>query len=359
MSLSTAIVYSIFYLVGNNAVPYVAGDDSSAVRYKDEASCKAALVDIRSTLAAQVATLETGKVNPQQRTDIDKASMRAQSMSCEAIEIDVAPPAPAPKVTVVPASADTIVMWKIGRVDKSNNVFHGTAYNEYAYDDEASCKAAYEPTQNKVFDKALADGSNNAQASSSLTEWIGKYSCQQVSLEDKDIVRQPIPAKEPGVLEVAAPKQVIGEPHAPQEQLYARQPQYVQQSASVPTPQESALMPVMAQLLVQGNFTQQQLANQQLVQSQALAYQQLELQRTQQPVAVQQPQYVQPIAQYQPQTVQQGGYAIRPVYASETTRDVYGNTSQVVSPTQYRSVADCLNDLNIQHRTNAQCVYAR
>ena len=370
MSISTAIVYSIFYIAGNSAVAYVPPDAQQAVRYENAQQCKDALRDIRIDLATKINMLpDNGKgISPQDRTALDQASQKAQSMSCEEIEVELPPSTQAQKVTAVPAKATNMVFWKIGRIDQSN-IFHGTQYNEYAYDDETSCNAAYTNTQTKVFDRAIADGGNNVQAAQVLSSFNDTYACNQVSLKAEEIVRQPAPKA------VTVPQ--VSERPVVQAQVTAV-PAPVQQQPVVQQPapaQESALMPVLTQLAMQGQFLQQtqQMLSQQQLQQQQLTQQQISLLQSQQVQPVQQQPVTQQYQQYQPR--QTGGYAsspypnqgypVRSVYIAETVRDNFGSSSQFLYPTPYGTVAECWNAVNMmfgvaatERRNAVQCVYA-
>ena len=324
MSVSTMIVYSIFYLVNHSAVPFMQ-DSTTAVRYESMQQCKDALRDLRSNLAIELGTYENKKnVSAQDRTTMELNSQRAQSMTCEAIEIDLPPPVQEAKVSAVPAGAKTLVLWKIGRIDQAN-IFHGTAYNEYAYDDESACIAAYANTQGKVFDKAIADGATNVQASSMLNTFVATYKCDQVALKASEIARQPVeaPAPQPAQMETQQPRIT---PPAP-----VVAPQYQQ-------PNQSA----------QPQYVQQQYEQQPMEQ-------------------LPQPQYQRQVRQqgYAPSAFIGRNYPIRPVYIAESVQSPWGSITQFVYPTPYTNVAECWSAVDAlfgtqptERRNSAQCVFS-
>ena len=315
MPASTMIVYSIFYLVGNSSVQYLP-DSVTAARYENLTQCNAALRDLRINLSASVSNDEANtSITPQERTKLDDAYRRAQSMSCQEIEIDLPPPVQQARVTAVPANAKTLVLWKIGRIDLAN-IFHGTAYNEYAFDDVATCKAAYATTQESVFERAISEGGNNVQAAEMLNTFVSTYKCAQVALKASEINRQPAISLAIAQ-QISVPEQVPVRTNSPQSVV---QPQYVQQ----PTEQS--------------------------------------------------PQILQPHAAY-PQQLRRQGYAptaflpksypVRPVYIAETVLSPWGSMSQFLYPTPYSTVAECWGAVNqmfgtqpTERRNSAQCVFA-
>jgi hypothetical protein len=299
------IVTSIFFVANGSSVEYIPPGAQVPHRYESQALCKAALLDLRTTNAIKLEAMESRKsVNAQMRAELDAEIRKAQSMTCEDIEIELPPPVQEAKVSAVPTSTGSRVMWKIGRVDAAN-VFHGTAYNEYAYDDEPACKAAYASTQNWVFDKAIADGYGNGEATTMLTKFVSTYSCNTVSLKADEVLRQPQVA-------ARAAKQPPA-PASPDAQAPYAQP------APEPLPQYP------------------------------------------------QPQYARSVVSqgYAPSPVLQPGYPIRSIYIFEVVRDAFGASFKFLYPTPYGTVAECwsavdrlFGSMPSERRGNANCGYA-
>lgn len=355
---ATAIVFSIFYLVGSNSVAYVPDNQATATRYENAQSCKDSLRDLRSNLSAQISSNEANKgISPQDRTQMDMAIQRANSMTCEEIEVELPPAKQAPKVTAVPAKASTLVMWKIGRIDEAN-IFHGTAYNEYAFDDEQSCYDSYQATQGTVFNRSVADGATNVQASTILSDWLGKYKCATVALKASEITRQPLEAP---VVQAALQTAPTGYTDQPAVQRPVMRQQY------------QPMAPQYAQPVYEQPVQQYQ-PQPQYVQQPPMAQPQYQPQQqyAQQPQEIQQQvfpqQYQQPMRQsagYAPQPFVQQAYPVRPLYVAETIRNAWGAMSQFIYPTPYSTVAECWTAVDhlfgtqqSERRGAAQCVYA-
>ena len=319
MPASTMIVYSIFYLVGNSSVQYLP-DSVTAARYENLKQCNAALKDLRINLSASLSNDEANtSITPQDRTKLDDAYRRAQSMSCQEIEIDLPSPVQQAKATAVPANAKALVLWKIGRIDQAN-IFHGTAYNEYAFDDEQTCKEAYFTTQASVFDRAISEGGNNVQAAEMLNTFISTYKCAQVALKAGEINRQPVSTQ--------AVAQLIN------------------------VPEQGPIRTIAAQPVVQPQYMQQPMEQPTLVP---------QYQQSPQPV------YSQRVRQqgYAPSAFLSASYPVRPVYIAETVQSPWGSMSQFLYPTPYSTVAECWGAVNqmfgtqpTERRNSAQCVFA-
>ena len=363
---ATAIVFSIFYMLGGNSVAYVPDSQQTATRYENAQSCKDALRDLRSNLSAQISSNEANKsISPQDRTQMDMAIQRANSMTCEEIEVELPPAKQAPKVTAVPAKSSTLVMWKIGRIDEAN-IFHGTAYNEYAFDDEQSCYDSYQATQGTVFNRSVSDGATNVQASAMLSDWLGKYKCATVALKASEINRQPMEAPVAQAVAQTTPtgytdqapvrqyqQPVVRQQYQPQLQQYQAQ-QYAQPAIQQPYQQPVYEQPIQQAPVIQYQQPQYQ---QQPAYPQA---QELQLQP--------QMQYQSPMRQqagYAPQPFVQQAYPVRPLFIAELVRNAWGTSQQFVYPTPYGSVAECWTAVDrlfggqqSERRSAAQCVYA-